>query len=90
MPKNIEIQDLDEMARQMDAALAEARQMMENLPEQIEGMDEATDTLPALAEKLLSEMEESGEIRDAGVQGLIESRIYVNHVPVPGSQKREA
>ena len=33
-PENPEIQDIDEMARQIDEALAEARLVIENLPAQ--------------------------------------------------------
>jgi len=68
MPKESEIQDIDEMARQIDQALAEARQTLDNLPAKVEGLEERTSALPALLEELLLEMEESGEIRDVNVQ----------------------
>lgn len=67
MPQEPEIQDIDEMARQIDEALAEARQTLDNLPAQVESLGERTSTLPTLMEELLLEMEESGEIHDGNV-----------------------
>ncbi|MBU0705178.1 MAG: hypothetical protein KKC18_15115 [Chloroflexi bacterium] len=71
LPENPEIQDIDEMARRIDAALAEARRALENLQTK---EIETTGASSALTGDSPSQMEELdavaagfGEDRDASV-----------------------
>jgi hypothetical protein len=87
----LEMPDMSELAEQMEDAMAEAQRAMEELPMQLEGMEEVLGSLSALMGGMPTQMEELGaavadvegeqEVRVESLAGdpdwLVEARIQV-------------
>lgn len=55
-----EMPDMSELAKQMEDAMAEAQRAMEELPMQLDGMENVLDSLTALMEGMPTQMQELG------------------------------